>query len=175
MVMDSLRYWVQEMHVDGFRFDLAPALAREVFDVDREGSFFDAVHQDPVLAGVKLIAEPWDVGENGYQVGRFPTGWAEWNGKYRDGVRHFWRGDDGWVADMGYRLTGSSDLYKADGRQPFASINFVTSHDGFTLTDLVSYDHKHNWPTASTTGTAPDDNISCNYGHEGPTSDLPRS
>jgi glycogen operon protein len=171
MVMDSLRYWVQEMHVDGFRFDLAPALAREAFDVDREGSFFDAVHQDPVLAGVKLIAEPWDIGENGYHVGKFPTGWAEWNGKYRDGVRHFWRGDGGWVADMGYRLTGSSDLYKADGRQPFASINFVTAHDGFTLNDLVSYDHKHNWANGEHNRDGSDDNISCNYGHEGPASD----
>ena len=171
MVMDSLRYWVQEMHVDGFRFDLAPALAREAFDVDREGSFFDAIHQDPVLAGVKLIAEPWDIGENGYHVGRFPTGWSEWNGKYRDGVRHFWRGDEGWIADMGYRLTGSSDLYKADGRQPYASINFVTAHDGFTLHDLVSYDHKHNWANGEDNRDGSDDNISCNYGHEGPTTD----
>jgi glycogen operon protein len=171
LVMDSLRYWVQEMRVDGFRFDLAPALAREVFDVDREGSFFDAIHQDPVLAGVKLIAEPWDVGENGYHVGRFPTGWSEWNGKYRDGVRHFWRGDSGWVADLGYRLTGSSDLYKADGRQPFASVNFVTAHDGFTLTDLVSYDHKHNWANGEENRDGTDDNISANYGHEGPTAD----
>ena len=171
MVMDSLRYWVQEMHVDGFRFDLAPALAREAFDVDREGSFFDAIHQDPVLAGVKLIAEPWDIGENGYHVGRFPTGWSEWNGKYRDSARHFWRGDQGWVADMGYRLTGSSDLYKADGRQPYASINFVTAHDGFTLRDLVSYDHKHNWANGEDNRDGSDDNISRNYGHEGPTTD----
>ena len=171
MVMDSLRYWVQEMHVDGFRFDLAPALAREAFDVDREGSFFDAIHQDPVLAGVKLIAEPWDIGENGYHVGRFPTGWSEWNGKYRDGARHFWRGDEGWIADMGYRLTGSSDLYKADGRQPYASINFVTAHDGFTLRDLVSYDHKHNWANGEDNRDGSDDNISRNYGHEGPTTD----
>jgi glycogen operon protein len=171
LVMDSLRYWVQEMHVDGFRFDLAPALAREAFDVDREGSFFDAIHQDPLLAGVKLIAEPWDIGENGYHVGRFPPGWSEWNGKFRDGVRHFWRGDDGWVADMGYRLTGSSDLYKADGRQPFASVNFVTAHDGFTLTDLVSYDRKHNWANGEENRDGTDDNISSNYGHEGPTCD----
>jgi glycogen operon protein len=169
--MDSLRYWVSEMHVDGFRFDLAPALAREVFDVDREGSFFDAIHQDPVLDGVKLIAEPWDVGENGYHVGRFPTRWSEWNGKYRDGVRHFWRGDPGWIADMGYRLTGSSDLYKSDGRQPFASVNFVTAHDGFTLSDLVSYDRKHNWANGEHNRDGTDDNISCNYGHEGPTHD----
>jgi glycogen operon protein len=159
------------MHVDGFRFDLAPALAREVFDVDREGSFFDAIHQDPVLAEVKLIAEPWDIGENGYHVGRFPTGWSEWNGMYRDGARHFWRGDEGWVADMGYRLTGSSDLYKADGRQPYASINFVTAHDGFTLRDLVSYDQKHNRANGEDNRDGSDDNISCNYGHEGATPD----
>jgi isoamylase len=171
MVMDSLRYWVEEMHVDGFRFDLAPALARETFDVDREGSFFDAIHQDPVLAGVKLIAEPWDIGENGYHVGKFPTGWSEWNGKYRDGTRHFWRGDEGWVADMGYRLTGSSDLYKADGRQPFASINFVTAHDGFTLRDLVSYNHKHNWANGEENRDGSNENTSCNYGHEGATTD----
>jgi isoamylase len=171
MVMDSLRYWVEEMHVDGFRFDLAPALAREAFDVDREGSFFDAIHQDPLLAGVKLIAEPWDIGENGYYAGRFPTGWSEWNGKYRDGARHFWRGDEGWVADMGYRLTGSSDLYKADGRQPYASINFVTAHDGFTLRDLVSYDRKHNWANGEENRDGSDDNISRNYGYEGPTTD----
>ena len=169
--MDSLRYWVTEMHVDGFRFDLAPALAREAFDVDREGSFFDAIHQDPVLAGVKLIAEPWDIGENGYHVGKFPTGWSEWNGKYRDGARHFWRGDEGWIADMGYRLTSSSDLYKADGRQPYASINFVTAHDGFTLHDLLSYDHKHNWANGENNRDGSDDNISCSYGHEGPTTD----
>ena len=171
LVMDSLRYWVTEMRVDGFRFDLAPALARELDEVDREGSFFDAIHQDPVLSQVKLIAEPWDVGAGGYQVGRFPPGWSEWNGKYRDTVRHFWRGDDGWVADMGYRLTGSSDLYKADGRQPFASINFVTAHDGFTLTDLVSYDRKHNWMNGEENRDGSDDNISCNYGHEGATTD----
>ncbi len=169
LVMDSLRYWAREMHVDGFRFDLAPALAREDFDVDREGSFFDAIHQDPILAEVKLIAEPWDVGENGYHIGRFPTGWSEWNGKYRDSVRRFWRGDDGWVADMGYRLTGSSDLYKADGRQPYNSINFVTAHDGFTLNDLVSYEHKHNFANGFDNRDGSDDNFSCNYGHEGPT------
>jgi glycogen operon protein len=169
--MDSIRYWVQEMHVDGFRFDLAPALAREVFDMDREGSFFDAIHQDPVLDGIKLVAEPWDVGENGYHVGRFPTRWSEWNGKYRDGVRHFWRGDDGRVADMGYRLTGSSDLYKADGRLPYASVNFVTAHDGFTLTDLVSYERKHNWANGEENLDGADHNISANYGEEGPTRD----
>jgi glycogen operon protein len=171
LVMDSLRYWTNEMHVDGFRFDLAPALARELSAVDREGSFFDAVHQDEALARVKLIAEPWDVGEGGYQVGRFPTGWSEWNGKYRDGVRHFWRGDNGWVADLGYRLTGSSDLYKADGRQPHASINFVTSHDGFTLEDLVSYECKHNLANGESNLDGTDYNISANYGVEGPTDD----
>jgi len=171
LVLDSLRYWVQEMHVDGFRFDLAPALARELVDVDRGGSFFDAVHQDPVLAEVKLIAEPWDVGAGGYQVGQFPNGWSEWNDKFRNGVRHFWRGDDGCIAEMGYRLTGSSDLFKADGRQPFASINFVTAHDGFTLTDLVSYDHKHNWENGEDNLDGTDHNISRNYGYEGPTAD----
>ena len=171
LVMDSLRYWVQEMHVDGFRFDLAPALAREARDVDHGGSFFDAIHQDPVLSAVKLIAEPWDVGENGYHVGGFPIRWSEWNDKYRDGVRHFWRGDDGWIADLGYRLTGSSDLFKADGRQPYASVNFVTAHDGFTLTDLVSYEHKHNWANGEENLDGIGNNISCNYGHEGPTDD----
>ncbi len=171
MVMDSLRYWVQEMHVDGFRFDLAPALAREEHPVERYASFFDAIHQDPVLSTVKLIAEPWDIGAGGYQVGRFPNGWAEWNDKYRDGVRHFWRGDDGYVADMGYRLTGSSDLFNADGRRPTASINFVTAHDGFTLTDLVSYDRKHNLANRDDNRDGADHNISSNYGHEGPTRD----
>jgi isoamylase len=171
LVMDSLRYWVQEMHVDGFRFDLAPALAREEFAVDCEGSFLDAVHQDAVLAGVKLIAEPWDLGEGGYQVGRFPSGWSEWNDKFRDGVRRFWRGDDGLVADMGFRLTGSSDLFKGDGRQPSASVNFVTAHDGFTLTDLVSYDRKHNWANGDENRDGSDNNLSSNYGHEGPTDD----
>jgi isoamylase len=171
LVMDSLRYWVEEMHVDGFRFDLAPALAREAVDVDRDGSFFDAVHQDPVLSGVKLIAEPWDVGVNGYHVGGFPIRWSEWNDKYRDGIRHFWRGDDGWVADLGYRLTGSSDLFKANGRRPHASINFVTSHDGFTLSDLISYAHKHNWANGEENRDGIADNISSNYGDEGPTND----
>ena len=144
MVMDSLRYWVLEMHVDGFRFDLASALARELHDVDRLSAFFDLINQDPVLSKVKLIAEPWDVGEGGYQVGRFPALWAEWNGKYRDGVRRYWKGDDGQLAELGYRLTGSSDLYERDGRRPSASINFITAHDGFTLNDLVSYNDKHN-------------------------------
>lgn len=170
MVMDSLRYWVQEMHVDGFRFDLAPALAREHHHVEHTSSFFDAIHQDPLLSTVKLIAEPWDVGAGGYQVGRFPNGWVEWNDKFRDGVRHFWRGDDGYVADMGYRLTGSSDLYNADGRRPTASVNFFAAHDGFTLTDLVSYDRKHNQANGDDNRDGTDHNISSNYGHEGPTS-----
>src|SRR5262245_64785781 len=144
LIMDSLRYWVLEMHVDGFRFDLAPALARELYEVNQLGTFFDIIAQDPVLSCVKLIAEPWDLGPGGYQVGNFPVGWTEWNGKYRDTVRCFWRGDSGQVADLAYRLTGSSDLYGATGRSPYASINFVTCHDGFTLRDLVSYEGKHN-------------------------------
>ena len=144
MVMDSLRYWVLDMHVDGFRFDLAAALARELHDVDRLSSFFDVINQDPVISKVKLIAEPWDVGEGGYQVGHFPALWAEWNGKYRDVVRRYWKGDDGQLLELGYRLTGSSDLYQRDGRRPSASINFITAHDGFTLEDLVSYNQKHN-------------------------------
>ena len=144
MIMDSLRYWVTHMHVDGFRFDLAATLARELHDVSRLSSFFDTIHQDPTLAEVKLIAEPWDVGEGGYQVGQFPVLWAEWNGKYRDTVRRFWKGDGGMLSDFAYRLTGSSDLYQFDGRKPYASINFITAHDGFTLCDLVSYNQKHN-------------------------------
>ena len=171
LVMDSLRYWVQEMHVDGFRFDLAPALAREIMDVDREGSFFDAIHQDPVLAEVKLIAEPWDVGEAATSVGRFPSGWSEWNGKYRDDVRHFWRGDDGWVADMGYPPHRLVRSLQADGRQPYNSVNFITAHDGFTLHDLVSYEQKHNWANGEENLDGSDHNISSNYGHEGPTDD----
>ena len=143
LIMDSLRYWVIECHVDGFRFDLASALAREFYDVDRLSAFFDVIHQDPVLSQVKLIAEPWDVGPGGYQVGNFPVLWSEWNGIYRDTIRDFWRGEAS-VADFASRFTGSSDLYQSDGRQPFASINFVTAHDGFTLRDLVSYDEKHN-------------------------------
>ena len=133
MVMDSLRYWVIEMHVDGFRFDLASTLARELHDVSKLSSFFDTINQDPTLADVKLIAEPWDVGDGGYQVGNFPVVWAEWNGKYRDTVRRFWKGDEGVLSDFAYRLTGSSDLYQFDGRKPYASINFITAHDGFTL------------------------------------------
>ncbi|MDP9364751.1 MAG: glycogen debranching protein GlgX [Chloroflexota bacterium] len=171
LIMDSLRYWVQEMHVDGFRFDLASALARELYDVDRLSSFFDTIHQDPVVSQVKLIAEPWDVGEGGYQVGNFPVLWAEWNGKYRDAVRSFWRGDRRPVAEMGYRLTGSSDLYQGDGRRPYASINFVTCHDGFTLADLVSYERKHNEANGEGNRDGSDDNISANHGVEGPTDD----
>src|SRR5262249_733766 len=144
LIMDSLRYWVVEMHVDGFRFDLAPALARELHEVNRLGTFFDIIHQDPVLSQVKLIAEPWDLGEGGYQVGNFPVKWAEGNGKYRDTVRRFWRGDEGQLADLGYRLSGSSDLYALSGRNPYSSINFVTCHDGYTLADLASYEQKHN-------------------------------
>ncbi len=171
LIMDSLRYWAQEMRVDGFRFDLASALARELYDVDPFGSFFDVIHQDPVLSRVKLIAEPWDVGEGGYQVGNFPPPWTEWNGKYRDAVRHFWRGDRLPLGEMGFRLTGSSDLYQNDGRSPAASINFVTAHDGFTLRDLVSYDHKHNEANGEDNRDGSDDNISANYGVEGPTAD----
>ncbi len=171
MVMDSLRYWVQEMHVDGFRFDLASALARELHDVDRLSAFFDVINQDPVLSRVKLIAEPWDVGEGGYQVGRFPHLWAEWNGKYRDVTRRYWKGDDGQLAELGYRLTGSSDLYKRDGRRPSASINFVIAHDGFTLHDLVSYDNKHNEANGENNQDGTNDNHSWNHGAEGPTDD----
>ncbi len=169
MIMDSLRYWVEEMHVDGFRFDLAATLARELHDVDRLAAFFDIIHQDPVISQVKLIAEPWDVGIGGYQVGNFPILWTEWNGKFRDTIRHFWRGDEGHVAELGYRLTGSSDLYQADGRQPYASINFVTAHDGFTLNDLVSYNGKHNKANGEENRDGTDDNLSYNYGEEGPT------
>lgn len=169
LIMDSLRYWVQEMHVDGFRFDLASTLARELHDVDRLSSFFDIMHQDPILSQVKLIAEPWDLGEGGYQVGNFPVGWAEWNGRYRDTIRRYWRGDGGQVAELAYRLTGSSDLYEPSGRRPFASINFVTAHDGFTLHDLVSYDHKHNEANGEGNRDGTDDNLSWNCGVEGPT------
>ncbi|MCC6314590.1 MAG: glycogen debranching protein GlgX [Thermomicrobiales bacterium] len=171
LIADSLRYWVLEMHVDGFRFDLASALAREFHDVDRLGSFFDVMHQDPVLSQVKLIAEPWDVGEGGYQVGNFPWLWSEWNGKYRDTVRSFWKGGDVAVSDLAYRLTGSSDLYQGDGRHPAASINFVTAHDGFTLEDLVSYNEKHNEANGEGNRDGTDDNISWNHGVEGPTND----
>jgi glycogen operon protein len=169
--MDSLRYWITEMHVDGFRFDLASALARELHDVDKLGSFFDIVHQDPLISQVKLIAEPWDVGPGGYQVGNFPIGWAEWNGKYRDTVRRFWRGAGGQAAELAYRLTGSSDLYAQGGRQPHASINFVTAHDGFTMADLVSYQEKHNEANGEDNRDGTNDNESINFGVEGPTDD----
>jgi isoamylase len=169
LVMDSLRYWVQEMHVDGFRFDLASTLAREEHAVERLSSFFDVIHQDPVISRVKLIAEPWDIGEGGYQVGNFPVLWAEWNGKYRDTVRAYWRGDPGTLNDLGYRLTGSSDLYESDGRRPHASINFIVAHDGFTLADLVSYNHKHNLANGENNHDGHDQNLSYNFGVEGPT------
>jgi glycogen operon protein len=169
LIMDSLRYWVLEMHVDGFRFDLAAALARELHDVDRLAAFFDIIHQDPVISQVKLIAEPWDVGSGGYQVGNFPVLWAEWNGKYRDTVRRYWKGDEGQLSDLGYRLTGSSDLYQHDGRRPYASINFVTAHDGFTLEDLVSYNDKHNEANGENNQDGANDNYSWNMGAEGPT------
>ena len=169
LIMDSLRYWVLEMHVDGFRFDLASTLARELHDVDRLSAFFDIIHQDPVLSQVKLIAEPWDLGEGGYQVGNFPVGWAEWNGKYRDTIRRYWKGDGGQVAELAYRLSGSSDLYEGSGRRPHASINFVTAHDGFTLHDLVSYDQKRNEANRDDNHDGTDDNLSWNCGVDGPT------
>jgi glycogen operon protein len=171
LIMDSLRYWVTEMHVDGFRFDLAATLARELHDVDRLSAFFDIIHQDPIISQVKLIAEPWDVGSGGYQVGNFPVLWAEWNGKYRDTVRRYWKGDEGQLSDLGYRLTGSSDLYQNDGRRPYASINFVTAHDGFSLEDLVSYNDKHNEANGESNQDGANDNNSWNMGVEGPTSD----
>jgi len=169
LIMDSLRYWVLEMHVDGFRFDLASALARELHAVDRLSAFFDIIHQDPVLSQVKLIAEPWDVGEGGYQVGNFPVLWTEWNGKYRDSVRKFWRGDPGTLGELGYRLTGSSDLYARNGRRPHASINFVTAHDGFTMHDLVSYNEKHNEANGEGNRDGESHNLSWNCGEEGET------
>jgi isoamylase len=171
LVMDSLRYWVLDMHVDGFRFDLASTLARGLHDVDRLSAFFDLIQQDPVVSQVKLIAEPWDVGEGGYQVGNFPPLWSEWNGKYRDEVRDFWRGADHSVAEFGYRFTGSSDLYLSTGRTPSASVNFVTAHDGFTLNDLFSYDEKHNEANAEDNRDGSDDNRSWNCGVEGSTDD----
>ncbi|HJE60373.1 MAG TPA: glycogen debranching protein GlgX, partial [Nocardiopsis listeri] len=170
LIMDSLRYWVLEMHVDGFRFDLASALAREFHDVDRLSTFFDIVQQDPVISQVKLIAEPWDVGPGGYQVGNFPPLWTEWNGKYRDTVRDFWRGEPV-KGELASRLAGSSDLYQDDGRRPVASINFITCHDGFTLADLVSYDHKHNEANGEGNRDGTNDNRSWNHGVEGPTED----
>ncbi|MBX3324870.1 MAG: glycogen debranching protein GlgX [Nitrospira sp.] len=171
LIMDSLRYWVMDMHVDGFRFDLASALARELHEVDRLSAFFDILHQDPILSQVKLIAEPWDVGEGGYQVGNFPVGWAEWNGKYRDTIRRYVKGDGGQMAELAYRLTGSSDLYEGSGRRPFASVNFVTAHDGFTLHDLVSYNSKHNEANLENNRDGTEDNLSWNCDVEGPTND----
>lgn len=169
LIMDSLRYWVIEMHVDGFRFDLASALARELHDVERLGAFFDIIHQDPVLSQVKLIAEPWDLGEGGYQVGNFPPGWTEWNGKYRDTLRDYWRGEAGVLNELASRLTGSSDLYQSDGRRPYASINFITAHDGFTLQDLVSFNGKHNEANMEDNRDGESHNRSWNCGVEGPT------
>ncbi len=171
LIMDSLRYWIRDMHVDGFRFDLAAALARELHDVDRLSAFFDLIHQDPTVNQVKLIAEPWDVGEGGYQVGNFPPQWAEWNGRYRDSIRDFWRGAPEPLADFGYRLTGSSDLYATTGRRPHASINFITAHDGFTLADLVSYNEKHNEANGEDGRDGESYNRSWNHGVEGPTDD----
>ena len=171
LIMDSLRYWVLEMHVDGFRFDLAATLARELHEVNRLGAFLDIIHQDPLLSQVKLIAEPWDLGEGGYQVGNFPVGWAEWNDRYRDTLRSYWKGDEGVVGDLAYRITGSSDLYAHSGRRPYASVNFVTAHDGFTLQDLVSYNQKHNEANGEENRDGNNDNRSWNCGVEGPTTD----
>jgi isoamylase len=171
LIMDSLRHWVLDMHVDGFRFDLASTLARELFEVNKLGAFFDIIHQDPVLSQVKLIAEPWDVGPGGYQVGNFPPGWTEWNGKYRDNVRRFWKGDGGLASEFATRLSGSSDLYQWSGRAPYASINFITCHDGFPLQDLVSYNAKHNEANGENNRDGSDDNNSWNCGAEGPTDD----
>jgi isoamylase len=170
LIMDSLRYWVSECHVDGFRFDLASALARELFEVDRLSAFFDVIHQDPILSQVKLIAEPWDVGPGGYQVGNFPILWSEWNGIYRDSMRDFWRGDCK-PGEFASRLSGSADLYQADGRDPFASINFITAHDGFTMRDLVSFNEKHNLANLEDNRDGTDDNRSWNCGAEGDTDD----
>ena len=171
LIMDSLRYWVVEMHVDGFRFDLAASLARQFHEVDRLSAFFDLIHQDPVVSRVKLIAEPWDLGEGGYQVGNFPSLWSEWNGRYRDTVRDFWRGVDQTLGEFAYRFTGSSDLYGPTGRRPYASVNFVTAHDGFTLHDLVSYNDKHNEANGENNRDGESHNRSWNCGAEGPTSD----
>lgn len=171
LIMDSLRYWVVQMHVDGFRFDLASTLARELHEVDRLGSFFDIIHQDPIISQVKLIAEPWDIGEDGYQVGNFPPGWGEWNGKYRDCVRDYWRGADSMLAEFALRFTGSPDLYAGDNRKPSASINFITAHDGFTLNDLVSYNEKHNDANGEDNKDGESHNRSWNCGAEGETDD----
>ncbi len=171
MVMDSLRYWVNDMHVDGFRFDLASTLARDHQGVNKLHAFFEIIHQDPVISQTKLIAEPWDIGEGGYQVGNFPVLWAEWNGKYRDAIRSYWKGDEGRIGEVAYRLTGSPDLYQDDGRRPYASINFITSHDGFTLNDLVSYNDKHNEANGEGNNDGDNTNHSWNHGAEGPTDD----
>ncbi len=171
MIMDSLRYWITNMHIDGFRFDLASTLARELLEVDKLGAFFDIIHQDPIISQVKLIAEPWDLGAGGYQVGNFPALWSEWNGKYRDCIRHFWKGDGGVVSEFATRICGSSDLYEWSNRRPHASINFVTAHDGFSLSDMVAYDHKHNEANHEDNRDGTDDNISWNCGAEGPTED----
>src|SRR5438105_4962546 len=169
--MDSLRYWILEMHVDGFRFDLAATLARELHEVNRLSAFFDIIHQDPVISQVKLIAEPWDIGEGGYQVGKFPIGWAEWNGKYRDCIRDYWSGSDNTLSEFANRITGSADLYQ-DYRRPTSSINFITAHDGFTLNDLVSYNEKHNEANGENNNDGESHNRSWNCGQEGPTTDL---
>jgi glycogen operon protein len=171
LIMDSLRYWVREMHVDGFRFDLASTLARELYDVDRLSAFFDIVHQDPTLQGIKLIAEPWDLGEGGYQVGNFPVRWCEWNGKYRDNARDYWRGENQALGEFANRFTGSADLYQDDGRRPYASVNFITAHDGFTLRDLVSYNEKRNDANGEENRDGESHNRSWNCGAEGPTDD----
>jgi isoamylase len=171
LIMDSLRYWVLEMHVDGFRFDLASALARELHAVDRLGAFLDIIHQDPILSQVKLIAEPWDIEEGGYQVGNFPVGWTEWNGKYRDTLRAYWKGEGGVIGELAHRLTGSSDLYEHGGRLPYASINFITCHDGFTLHDLVRYNQKHNEANQENNQDGENNNRSWNCGAEGPSTD----
>jgi len=171
LIMDSLRYWITEMHIDGFRFDLASALARELHGVDKLSSFFDIIHQDPIISQVKHIAEPWDVGEGGYQVGNFPAGWTEWNGKYRDCMRDYWRGENSMLAEFAERFTGSSDLYQDDYRRPTASINFITAHDGFTLNDLVSYNEKHNLENGENNNDGESHNRSWNCGVEGPTDD----
>jgi glycogen operon protein len=169
--MDSLRYWILDMHVDGFRFDLASTLARELHDVDRLSAFFDLIQQDPVVSQVKLIAEPWDVGEGGYQVGNFPPLWSEWNGKYRDNMRDFWRGEERTLGEFAFRFTGSSDLYATNGRRPYASVNFVTAHDGFTLHDLVAYNEKHNRANGEDNRDGESHNRSWNCGVEGPSDD----
>jgi glycogen operon protein len=171
LIMDSLRYWVLEMHVDGFRFDLASALARELHDVDRLSAFFDIILQDPVLSQVKLIAEPWDLGSGGYQVGNFPHLWSEWNGRYRDSIRRFWRGDTRLVSEVATRLSGSSDLYQHGGKRPWSSINFVTAHDGFTLRDLVTWEHKLNHANLEGNRDGESHNNNWNCGVEGETRD----